>query len=491
MNRRNFIIAIVLVLLSAVILLYRVDRYPVNIGPFEGMAGLAAIKIAEGDTEVMKVALNRTKHTAFGSRGAAWNPFLVYPMAVVYKLVGFGPNHIGIRIVPIIYGVLSVVAIYLLITGMFGPRAGLASAFLLATSSWFISLTRLCSDFSATIFYSIFCLLVYSRAGRNLIIHILLGGMLALGSYFYHPARVIAAAVFLAIILRCVFDRGYLRTRWLALIVMVLSFQAASHLQGLDGIGYFTDIPNRRANEGFWGHSKPPLEILKFNCEVFYKCLFTKWGWTGTAIAYERHVCLDPLTRWLVLAGVFLSILRIRNHKYRLLLIWVLFAAMPMIISNPRGKRVLLVIPAFSALAAVGMCGVIEILARWSKEFKTEPGGIWRVVGSIMVLLTLLYIGMLNLENYFGEYARRESELLKKSKKWPQWEQLLEILETNDLYTDCWMGEAAETGEYLARSIGKEKHLHQLEAGEARKQFHEAEGPAVLFLNRGRILERK
>jgi len=492
LSRKIPIIAIVL--LSAAILLYRLDRYPVNIGPYEGIAGVAAIKIAEGDVPTMTAALNRSQQPLYGSRGTAWNPFLVYPMAVVYRLVGFALIHIGIRLVPVIYGVLSVAAMYLLIGGMFGPRAGLASAFLLATSSWFLSLSRLCSDFSAAIFYSIFCLLVYSRTGRKgktFISHILLGGILALGSYFYLPARVIAAVVFVAIILRCIFDRGYLRTKWLALIVMLLSFQAACYLQGLDGISYFTSMHERRGNEIFWNQSKPPVETLMFHCEVFYNAFFTKWGWTGSSIAYERQISLDPVSRWLILVAVFLSILRIRNHKYRFLLIWVLISPLPMILSNARGKRGLLVIPAFCALAAVGMCGVIDMLSRWSKEFKAEPGRIWRVIGSIMIMLILLYIGMLNLENYFGEYAKAEPKLLTKSNKFPQWDQLIEILKTNDLYTDCWLGESADTGEYLARCIGREEHFHLLKADEARKQFNEAEGPAVLFLNRDKKEERK
>lgn len=482
-----------IVLLSAEILVYQIDRYPVCIGPFEGIAATAAIKISEGDTEAMTAALNRAQQPLYGSRGTAWNPFLVYPMAAVYKLLGFDQYHIGIRLVPIGYGVLSVAAIYLLVAGMFGVRAGLASAFLLATSSWFISLCRLCSDFSATIFYSIVCLLVYSRAKKNLITYILLGGILALGSYFYLPARMVAAIVFLSIILRCIFERGYLRNMWLAILFMAISFQAACYFQGLDGVSYFTSLPERRGNEIFWNKGRQPLKVITHDFEGFYKTFFTQWswGWTGSSVAYERAASLDPISRWLLVAGIVLSILRIKKHRYRLLLIWVLIAPLPMLSTALRLKRALLIIPAFYALAAVGLCGVIELLARWSKDFKSAPGRIWKIAGQGMVLLTLLYIGKINFENYFGEYAKRESELLAKRKKWPHWEQVIELLKTNDLYTDCWWGEASGTGEYLARRIGREEHFHLLETNDAKEQFQEIEGPAVLFLHRDEEPQKK
>lgn len=481
-----------IILFSAGVFLYRLDRYPVNIGPYEGIAAVAAIRIAEGDAAAARVALNRSRQPNYGSRGIAWNPFLVYPMAAVYRLAGFDPGHIGIRLVPVAYGVLSVAAVYLLMAGMFGPGPGLASAFLLAASSWFISLSRLCSDFSATIFYSILCFLIYSRAGRNLIIHALLGGVLALGSYFYPPARFSAAGVFLSAGIRCVFERGYLRSRWFALALMLLSFQGACYLQGMDAVGYFTLAHRDRTNEAFWKQqTRPPLETLKFHCQVFYQAFFTKWGWTGSSIAYERQISLDPVSRWLVVAGALLALLRIRNHKYRLLLIWLLFAALPMIVSNARGKRGLLVIPALSALASVGLFGVIEMLTRWTAWFKGAPSRAGKAAGAVAALGVLLYAGKLNLENYFGEYVKAEKGFLAKRDKWPQWAQVLELMKASDVYTDCWQGEASDTGEYLACSIGRGGHLHQFKANEARERYDQASGPAVLFLHGGKAMESK
>jgi 4-amino-4-deoxy-L-arabinose transferase-like glycosyltransferase len=216
------ILVIAIVVFAAAVRLYKIHRYPVNIGAFEGIAGYAAIQIAEGDSEAKLAAWNRAKQAA-GSTGIAWNPFLVYPMAGVYHLIGFDLSHIGIRIVPIIYGVLSVWLIYLLMAGMFGAAVGLSAAFLLSTFTWSITLSRVCNDFSATIFYSLLCFLIFSRAKRNILLHSLLGGLLGLGTYFYFPARMVPAIVFAAVVLRCICEWRYLKFAWLGLILTTLA----------------------------------------------------------------------------------------------------------------------------------------------------------------------------------------------------------------------------------------------------------------------------
>lgn len=490
MKWRHLLI-IAIILYASAIRIYRIDRYPVNIGAFEGIAGHAAIQIAEEDPEAIRAAMNRIKQPAFGSVGIAWNPFLVFPMAVVYRLVGFDLTHIGIRIVPMAYGVLSVWLIYLLMAGMFGPAVGLSSAFLLATTTWSITLSRVCNDYSATIFFALLCFLVYSRARRNILVYILLGGLMGLGSYFYFPARLVPIIVFSAIILRCLLDWKYLKAAWLGLILMFISFHLVCKAQGMAAPDYFTDTANRRGNECSWNRPDFPQNIVDHG-SMFYHHFFVKWGWIGVSeLAYERdEVSLDPVTRWLVVIGLFLALLRISDHRYRFLIIWAVVAPLLLLVTYSRIKRGILVVPMFSALGAVGLCGVAEMIARWAGGFKAEAGRMGKAIGAIIVCCVLFFVGRLNLVNYFGEYAKKEPDLLAKRNRFPVWEDRLKVLEEKDLYTDCWLGELQRTGEYLARCVGRGNRLYQLPPKEARREFSASEGPAVLYLKSGERAEK-
>jgi 4-amino-4-deoxy-L-arabinose transferase-like glycosyltransferase len=485
------ILVIAIVLFSAVIRFYQIDRFPVNFGAFEGIAGHSAIQVAEGDDEAIQAVWHRAKQPLWGSVGIAWNPFLIYPMSVVYRVMGFDLSHIGIRIVPILYGVLSVLIIYHLMAGMFGPEVGLVSSFLLAITPWFITLSRVCNDFSATIFFSLLCYWVYSRSRRNVFKYILLGGLMGLSTYFYPPARIVPVIVVLSILTRCIFERGYLKSTWLGLILMILSFQLVCQAQGISMTSVYTDICKKRANECSW--KRPNLaRTMQINCTSFYDKFFINWGWVGTSeLAYERDgAAIDPVSRWFVAVGLLLAILRIRDHRYRFLIIWAIGSILPLIFTCARTKRGLLVIPALSALGAVGLCGIIEILTRWANNYEDSSGKMGKVIGAILIFSVLIIIGIINLHNYFGEYIKNESILLKKRDKWPSYESTLKALEEKDLYTDCWMGELYRSGEYLSRCVGKGNHLYQLPPEEAKKQFNESEGPALLYLKSGEREEK-
>ncbi len=488
---------VLIILLAAGVRVYRIHRYPVRIGPFEGIAGYQAILIAEGDREAARMAWTRAQQPLYGSTGIGWNPFLIYPMAVVYRLIGFDLSHIGIRVVPIIYGVLSVWLIYLLMSGLFGTATGLSSAFLLAVASWFITISRTSSDFSATVFYSILCLLIYSRAGKNVLMYLLLGALLALGTYFYLPARVISLVVFLSVVLRCIFERGYLKARWMGLILMAGSFYALCLVQGLDPVSYYEDLSRKRAHERAWVKPEFPDNVIQHS-SIAYRHFFVNWGWGGTSeLSYERDdVAVDPISRWLIAGGLLLSLIRIKNHRYRLLLIWLIFSVTPLVLTSTRMKRGLLLIPVFSSLAAVGLCGTVEMIVGLLDPLKNRPGvlrKLWftgRIIGVGVICYALFLAGKANLDNYFGEYARMESRLLERRDRWALCLEQVSVLEEKDLYTDCWLGEPYRTGEYLSRCVGKGNRLFQLPPVEARREFRRSERPAVLYLKSGEREEK-
>jgi hypothetical protein len=272
---------------------------------------------------------------------------------------------------------------------------------------------------------------------------------------------------------------------------MFISFHLVCRAQGIDVLSYFTDTANRRAHEVSWNRHDFPQNVIQISVGS-YRHFFVNRGWVGISeLAYERdEVSLDPISRWLVPIGLFLSLLRIKDHRYRFLLIWLIAAPLPLLLTYGRLKRGLLILPIFSALGAVGLCGVAEMITRWASGFKDQSGKVGKAIGVIIICGVLFFVGKMNLVNYFGEYEKKEPGLLARRNKWPSCEDKVKVLEEKDLYTDCWLGEPQRTGEYLARCVGQGNRLFQLPPAEARLQFQASEGPAVLYLKSGEREEK-
>ncbi len=65
----------------------------------------------------------------------------LYLVAASFQL--FGVNVASIRLASVLFGVLAVPAAYIVGSELFGRRVGLALAFLIAVSSWLVTLSRL------------------------------------------------------------------------------------------------------------------------------------------------------------------------------------------------------------------------------------------------------------------------------------------------------------------------------------------------------------
>ena len=486
-------LAFLIIVISAIIMFWQIHRYPIHLGIFEGACGLSALQVIEGDQTRIELLWDRSGRGQRTYTGLSlWsdrNPFLIYPTAFFIKLFGVDRYYITLRAAAIIYGILSVWLTYLVIGKMFNRQMGLIAAFILATSSWFIAFSRICHDFSVTIFYSLICIYIYSLSDRprNPLGYILLGAILGLADYFYFPSRVILPVILFAILIRVITERGYFKTYRLHLVLMGIVYLLTLHFRGLS-LAQLSSMG--RANcEWFWvRYSYPPhrcstpwaylLQMLNFA----YKRFFVDWGWHWDPVC-ERDACLGPVTRYVLIAGVIWALAKIKDHKHRFLLIWFVATAVPTLVTQVWFRRSLLVLPAIAALASLAIYNTLFFLTSWIKKGRN-------VVRFILIVIVLFPIAWLNLDHYFGLYGNERIEYVREHLKDRELrEKFIEMLKKYKVYTNFKPVAAGyrEGVKFDAKRLKREGYYMLNKEEKIRKAFNSDPGPCALLLKSGEL----
>jgi len=457
------------------------------------MTKLFPLKIIEGDKAEIAKVLDRSQEVRRNMVGTStccrYDPFLIYPTILLIKSLGIDRYYITLRTTSIIYGVLRVWLLYLFLGRWFSREAGLIAAFILATSSWFIGFCRLFHDYSVTIWFSLMCCYFYSLSDRprNPLGYMALGVMMSLSGCFYFPGRVVIPIFLFAILIRVFTERGYFKTYNQSLILMVFSFFLGLYLQGIKinelfGLGH-SSCEWFWVRYGFHPHDcATPWEYLITIFKFAYNRFFVQWGWFWDPVC-ERDACLDPITRYIFLVGIVWSLVKIKDHRYRFLLIWFAAAAAPTLITQTWFRRSILVLPALAALSAVGIWRTLSFLTGWIRMEKVR-----KVILFVLISAILVPIARLNLKHYFGLYQQERytrTLLLERQRR----EKFIELLKKYRVYTDIFHSEYGwpQSGEFEAKRFGREDHYKPGPASRIRSQFDADPGPCALILKSGKV----
>jgi len=146
--------------------------------------------------------------------------YLAAPIARV-----LGPTHYGVKFASACIGVLTIPVLYLLARELFGPEAGVYSAFFLAVARWHVILSRtglrgiLTPLFVMLVLYGLVRAL---RTGRRLAFF-WTGCALGLGLYTYNAFLIMPAAVLVSLVAYALVDRGrVLRRHWRDVLLLFL-----------------------------------------------------------------------------------------------------------------------------------------------------------------------------------------------------------------------------------------------------------------------------
>ena len=231
-----------------------------------------------------------------------------------------------------LFGVLAVPAAYIVGSELFGRRVGLVLAFLIAVSSWLVTLSRLgMYATSSTPFFSLAALAFLLRGLRRgrLFEFALSGLFLGLGLCFYTSFRLFVPVVGLFLLYAAFYE--WRRTHavphvrfWLgvavvaimaALVVAPLVWFATAH----------ADIYWSRVEQTFIFSGKSEAERLPALLENIKRHVLM-FNWKGDPNGrhnFPGAPMLDDISAALMVVGLAYSLRRIRDPRYALLPVWL------------------------------------------------------------------------------------------------------------------------------------------------------------------------
>jgi 4-amino-4-deoxy-L-arabinose transferase-like glycosyltransferase len=375
LSRRTLALALAAITLLALALrLVGLDDLPLGMWRDEARHGLLALRI-----------LNDPAYRPVYVPNVADIPALLFYLDAI-PIWLFGTHAWTVRLVPALAGALTPLALYFATRPLFGTRAALLAAALLAISVWQLSLSRLA--FAATLgppltllaiglVWRAFTTIDDRRStippttlfNRHILEAALAGVATGLAIYTYHPSRLTPLIVALAIVLRLGWDMRAWRMAALRLALLGLTAALVAWPLISYGITHRASFSQRIGQTSIFNSDslggRAPLARVEENVRLN----LGMWNERGDRIG--RHnlpnaPMLDPLTGAAFAIGAALMLTHLRDRRALLVALWMGVALVPGVFSieAPHAVRTVETLAPTMLLAAVG----IGALAVWTKD---------------------------------------------------------------------------------------------------------------------------
>lgn len=289
--------------------------------------------------------------------------FINVSLPFVYFL---GNTSFAIRLPAAIAGILTVWGVYCLAAELFSIPVGLVAAFLVATSYWHLTFSRMALRANAAgclLAWAMFLLVAAMRRLREskpgIAVMVLAGVVYGLGfhTYIAYRATPLLVAIALVYYLRQARQGSWAGAFWRGAI----AFIAATVALVLPLLIYFAQNPGmffgRTAQVSVTRDPNPALTVVSNISKT--TLMFFVSGDTNWRHNYNGQPELYWPVAILFAAGIVCALGETRRGSFAhgMMLSWLVIAAVPVVLSNdgmPHALRSVLMIPPASVLAAVG-----------------------------------------------------------------------------------------------------------------------------------------
>ncbi len=366
---------LILVLLLAIFLrFYKIDANPVSLFGDEVDVGYQAYSILKTGRDYMGNLLP----VHFRSLAEYRTPLYLYSAVPTVSI--FGISAWGVRLPAAIFGVLGILALYLLVTEITRNRKlGLLSAFLLSITPWHIHFSRAAFEVTEMLFFyiiGVYFLLKGLKSGKWLC-----GAAICLGltPWVYSTAKLFLPLTVIAVLIIWWKDLVKIPKRKLFLATVIFAVVVApiavSTMFGggavrIQGISIFSD-PTAISQTGFDKATALSAIFTKNYLQSFStEFLFAKGDYLNPRQSSGIEFYIIELV-FLILGLTYLVNLSLDRKIKTFLVFWLLAAPIPSSLTQGGGShatRLILVLPILIVLIAIG---IYYSYIRINKKFKT------------------------------------------------------------------------------------------------------------------------
>ncbi|UCC63328.1 MAG: glycosyltransferase family 39 protein [Anaerolineae bacterium] len=387
-----FLVALVL-LLAAVLRLYRLHDLPPGVFIDETNAAMDALEILDG------------KRVSPFATGWFQTPTLyAYYMAGLFRLLGV--SSLALKLTSVLPGLLTVAGLYPLGRRIFGPLPALLGLVLLATARWHVHMSRW--GWNALL----------PPLGQVLVAYLLLRGLetgrprdfalagltLGLAQYTYLAARLIPLMVLFFLLHQVVTEREFLRRHGVNLFLLVVVALMAFAPLGLTYVKNPFLLTNRARQVSILPDLQAAggLQPLWDNV-VSHLLMFNYQGDANPRHNLPQTPMLDPFTGALLLPAAGCALYRWRDRRYALLSCWIAVTLLGGVFSAakeaPQAYRTLGALPAVALLLG-------DLLARLWRRLLQPGSRVCRALALAAGVAFLALSGYHNVQAYFVSYAQ-------------------------------------------------------------------------------------
>lgn len=430
------VLLILIILLAFALRFWRLDSYP----------ALNADEAAIGYNTYSLIQTGMDEH------GHSWpihfQSFNDYkPGLYFYAVLPFvkilGLNTWAVRIPGALFGVLSVLVIYLLVKELFeNKKLALVSALFLAISPWHLQFSRGGWEVNTATFFVLTGLLFFFKSVsetsfRKKIIKLAISSIFLVASlYTYHAARVIVPLLglsVLAIYRKNIFSNLKPYLIFIALTVTLLvplakDFMSSGTLSRVAGVGLFADPgPINRINEqrGEYENINNIAGKLLHNKVVNYGLAFAD-NWTShfhgeflfmSGDSIERNKVPETGEMYLfdiIFLGVgFIFLSRRFNNSWKFIISWLVIApiASALTFQSPNALRAQSMVIPLTIISAFGLTQIIEWLSGQKIKWLKISGIIFigiLIVWGFLRYVNMYYLHMSKIYPYSSQYGVQE-----------------------------------------------------------------------------------
>jgi len=396
LERREFLVLIVIVLVALFMRTYRLNEMPPGVYLDEADNGVWALQFLEAPYS----PFTEQRH------GNATLPFQVLGLA----LRVFGVEPMVLRAFAVVIGLATVVAFYFLAREMFGAPAALIGTALMAVSRWHVHFSRtgFVDNLQVPLFETLTALFLWRALQRGRRLDYVFAGLcFGLGFHTYLGYRVFPLVIGLYLLHLAFSQRQWIRAQLPGLLIFaVATFMTLSplalfwvqrpeiFLRRVEAASVFLDIEAE-------GSYRPLVENVRKSL-----LMYNDEGDPRARHNLPHQPMLDGLSAIFFGLGLGYSLLRLRYHRYFLPVAWLLLGLLPGILSladsNPHSLRTLGNVPAVFLLVS----------AFWDRAWATYAP-LLRAEGHRYLGLAaagaVILCGVGNCRGYFGAQATNES----------------------------------------------------------------------------------